>query len=121
MAWTDYRELEVWKKAHVVTLQIYTVTRDFPREEVYGLVSQMRRAAVSIESNLAEGKSRTGRAEFAHFVSLAAGSAAELECQLLIAFDVGYLKREQYEALHPPLTEVRRMLTALRSSLTPNA
>ena len=93
MAWTDYRELEVWKKAHQVTLQVYAITREWPKEELYGLTSQARRAAVSVEANLAEGKSRTGRTEFGHFVSMAAGSAAELDCELQIARDKRLYRR----------------------------
>jgi four helix bundle protein len=81
----DFRQLKVWQKAHDVTLAVYGVTKEFPRSEIYGLTSQMRRCAISIGSNLAEGRGRDGDPEFARFIGIAYGSACELEYELLVA------------------------------------
>lgn len=119
----DYRRLEVSQKAHQMTIWVYKITREpeWPKEELYGLTSQVRRAAVSVEANLAEGQARTGSAEFAHFVSLACGSAAELECEMLIALDLGYILPEIHEEFAMRVDQVRRMLIALRVRLTSHA
>jgi four helix bundle protein len=95
----DFRQLKVWEKAHLLTMAIYRITGVFPREETYGLVSQMRRAASSIPSNIAEGCGRDGDAELSRFCSLARGSASELEYQLLLARDLKLLEPKQYEQL----------------------
>ena|SRR5215467_5979134 len=87
----NFRNLRVWGKAHDLTLRIYEVTRSFPREETYGLTSQIRRSAASIASNIAEGCGRTGKAELRRFLEIAMGSASEVEYQLLLAEDLGYL------------------------------
>jgi four helix bundle protein len=87
----DFRELKVWHKSHQLTLDIYTATRGFPREEVYGLTSQFRRSSASIPANIAEGCGRTGDAELARFMLIAMGSASELEYHLLLAHDLGFL------------------------------
>ena len=114
----DFHELKVWQKAHALTLSIYKVTAPFPREELYGLTSQLRRASASIAANLAEGCGRSGDAEFARFCSIALGSASELEYHLLLAQDLKLLKPSEYEALAPRATELKRMLTALLQKLT---
>ena len=87
----DFRQLKVWQKAHEITLDVYRITQTFPKAETYGLVSQMRRAAISIGCNIAEGRGRDGDAEFGRFIQIALGSAAELEYQLLVAKDLGYV------------------------------
>ena len=102
MARPHYR-LEAWKVAMALVKHVYKVTRSFPQEELYGLCSQMRRAAVSIPSNVAEGAARTGRKEFAHYLNVASGSLSELETQLLIATDLGYLEQG-----HPILDQIDR-------------
>ena len=89
-----HENLQAWKEAMRLVRIIYDLTKAFPREEVYGLAAQMRRAAVSIPSNLAEGAARSSRKEFAQFLSMAKGSLSELETQLLISADLGYLDRE---------------------------
>jgi four helix bundle protein len=91
----SYRDLEVWQKAMALTKNIYQVTSSFPSEERFGLVNQMRRAAVSIPSNLAEGHARAGVGEFRYFVSIAMGSTAELETQVLLSAELGYLSTPQ--------------------------
>lgn len=90
----SYRDLEVWQKGRRLASQVYQMTRQFPEEERYGLISQLRRAAVSVPSNIAEGWARRYPAEFVQFLRKANGSLAEVETQLLLAMDVGYLKEE---------------------------
>lgn len=109
----DFKKLKVWEKGHRLTLAVYKLTTQFPKHELYGLTSQMRRAAASIVSNIAEGCGRTGRADFARFLQMAAGSASELEYQLLLAHDLIFLKPEEYQNLERAVVEVKRMLTVL--------
>jgi four helix bundle protein len=109
----DFRRLAVWDKAHRLTLDTYSVTAEFPREELYGLTSQLRRAASSIPANIAEGCGRDGDVEFARFLGIAMGSANELEYHLILARDLGYLTNTSYEAVSRSLDEVKRMLTGL--------
>ena len=113
----DFRELKVWQKAHELTLAVYRVTATFPREEQYGLTSQIRRACSSIAANLAEGCGRNGDAEFARYCSIAMGSASELEYHLLLSKDLKLLAPETYEQLTECTTEVKRMLTGLQAKL----
>ena len=113
----DFRELKVWQKAHELTLAVYKVTAAFPREEQYGLTSQIRRACSSIAANLAEGCGRNGDAEFARYCSIAMGSASELEYHLLLAKDLSLIMPADYEELAPRATELKRMLTALMQKL----
>ena len=109
----DYRKLKVWKKAHELALVVYEDTRGFPREELYGLTSQMRRAAVSISANIAEGAGRSGNGEFGRFLYIAMGSAAELECELALARDLRLLAPERHGRLANHVNEEKRMLGAL--------
>jgi four helix bundle protein len=109
----DFRDLQVWEKAHKLTLGIYKATACFPREEIYGLTSQLRRAAVSIGSNIAEGCGRRGNGEFHRFLQIATGSASEVEYQLLVSRDLGFLQTEQYVQLDRDVVEVKKMLAAL--------
>ncbi len=95
----NFRDLRVWQEAHRLTLEVYAATKSFPRDELFGLTSQIRRAAVSIEANLAEGCGRGSDGELQRFAHIAMGSASELECHLVIALDLGLLKREAYEEL----------------------
>ena len=111
-----YRDLMVWQKAIELVTDIYRVTRGFPKDELYGLTSQIRRAAVSIPSNIAEGQGRLTRGEFRQFLGQARGSYAELETQLIIARNLGYLS--QPGNLIEKLAEVGRLLNGLLSSLT---
>ena len=113
----DFRELQVWQKAHRLTLAVYQLTATFPREELYGITSQLRRCACSIPANLAEGCGRNGDAELARFCSIAAGSASELEYHLLLAKDLKLIKPKDHEELSQRTTELKKMLTALRQKL----
>jgi four helix bundle protein len=95
----DFRELRVWQKAHELTLAVYKATASFPREELFGLTSQIRRSCSSIAANLAEGCGRSGDAEFARYCAIAAGSASETEYRLLLARDLKMIKPADYEDL----------------------
>ncbi|HZJ24361.1 MAG TPA: four helix bundle protein [Anaerolineales bacterium] len=113
----DFRQLKVWEKAHQVALAIYKATKEFPKEELYGLTSQIRRASMSIPTNISEGCGRNTDAEFARFLQIAMGSASETEYQLLLSHDLGFLNKEQYDKLNIEVTEVKRMLASLLKTL----
>src|SRR3990172_10259541 len=95
----DFRELQVWEKSHQLALAVYKLTVTFPKDELYGLTSQIRRACVSIAANIAEGCGRSGDAEFARFLQISMGSASELEYHLLLAHDLDLLNSSSYERL----------------------
>ena len=109
----DFRKLKVWDKAHQLALGIYQVTARFPREELYGLTSQIRRASISIPTNLAEGCSRSTDAEFARFLQIAMGSASETEYELLLSLDLGFMTRDKYSELDVATKEEKRMLSSM--------
>ena len=109
----DFRNLTVWHKAHELTLVVYRETRSFPRDELYGLTSQLRRGASSIPANIAEGCGRSRDRDFARFLDIAAGSGSELEYHLLLSRDLDLLEQPAHEGLHGQTTEVKRMLTGL--------
>jgi len=116
----DFRKLEIWQKSYQLALDVYQVTRAFPKEEMFGLTSQMRRAAVSIPSNIAEGCGRDGDAELARFLNIAMGSASELECQLQMSRDMEILPNPQYETINTKLLEFKRQLNAFLQKLKAN-
>jgi four helix bundle protein len=109
----NFRDLQVWHKAHALTLSSYQSTAQFPREEIYGLTSQIRRCAASIAANIAEGCGKRGNAEFQRFLNIATGSASELEYHFLLARDLGFLADTEYKQLDNKVTEVKRMLASL--------
>ena len=109
----DFRDLTVWQRAHEVTLEVYRCTRSFPREETYGMVSQLRRCSSSVAANIAECCGRSGNAEFGRFLAIAMGSASELEYFLLLARDLEYLGGKSHEAIAKDVEEMRRMLNRL--------
>lgn len=109
----DFRGLEVWQAAHQITLALYKITVKFPREEVYGLTSQMRRCSTSVAANIAEGCGRRGEGEFHRFLQIASGSASELDYHLILAHDLGFLKEAEYDELAKNLAILRRRLTKL--------
>jgi four helix bundle protein len=115
-----YRELKVWQQGMELTREIYKLTAGFPKDELYGLTPQIRRCAVSIPSNIAEGHSRDSPRELARFVSIAKGSLAELETQLLIAKELEYGEANLIDSLLTLAAQEGRMLTGLRRSLTKN-
>ena len=110
---SDYKNLSVWTKAHELVLAVYKVTYDFPKDEIYGLTSQVRRAAVSIPANIAEGSGRGGDREFAQFLRISRGSATELEYHLRLAHDLGFLEASLYHQLNHDVTEIQRMISGL--------
>jgi len=108
----SFRDLTVWEKAHRLTLAVYSATAGFPREEQYGLTSQVRRAASSVAANIAEGCGRNGDNELRRFLEIAMGSASELEYHLLLAKDLQMLDEAKYRELNEQTCEVKRMLAA---------
>jgi four helix bundle protein len=117
----DYRNLKTWQKGHDQVLAIYRITARFPKEEVYGLTSQLRRAALSIPTNLAEGCGRRGDPELAYFLAVAMGSAFEVDYLLMAARDLGYLNGNDYDSLQEECTRLRRMLSAFMLKLKANS
>jgi four helix bundle protein len=113
----NYRDLQVWKKAHDLTLELYRVSQRFPREEMYGITGQLRRAAVSIRANLAEGCGRRTSNELARFVRVAMGSASELDYHILLCRDIGLMSSDDFSISTAKLTEVRKMLTSFLQSV----
>ena len=113
----NYKDLSVWKKSFSLCLDIYKISMKYPRAELYGLVSQLRRSAVSIPSNLAEGHSRQHTKEFINFISISLGSSAELETQIMISYELKYIDKEEYESLINKLVEIIKMLKGLLRSL----
>jgi four helix bundle protein len=114
----DFRNLRAWQKSHHVALEVYRITTDFPTSERYGLTGQMRRASVSIGSNIAEGATRLSDGDFRRLVGIAMGSASELEYQLLLSKDLGFIDEHPYEHLVVEVQEVKRMLGGLIRSLS---
>ena len=106
----NYRELKIWQRSHALTVLLYQVTKSFPRDEVFALTSQMRRAGVSIPANIAEGCGREGDAELKRFLTIALGSACELDYYVLLAGELGYLDDPGTRRLGTELVEIRRML-----------
>lgn len=113
----SFRDLDVWLKAHQLTVEVYRITRAFPREELYGLTGQIRRSCASIPANIAEGCGRSGDAELARFLHIAMGSASELEYHIVLAHDLSILTAPDYERLTGDVTEVKRMLASLIKKL----
>jgi four helix bundle protein len=118
----DYRKLDFWPKAHILALDIYKITSDkFPKEETYGLTSQIRRAAVSIPSNIAEGCGRESTQELNRFLAIAKGSCNEVEYQLLLTRDLGYIEKPEHAKLSAQVVEMRRMMHSFAQQLIPPA
>ncbi|OGN89247.1 MAG: four helix bundle protein [Chloroflexi bacterium RBG_13_48_10] len=109
----DFRKLKVWERAHKLTLSIYMLTKQFPKDELYGLTSQMRRSAFSIPTNIAEGRGRGSQAELSRFLFFAMGSSSELEYQIILSHDLHYIEDDKFVELSTELNEFRRMLNAL--------
>jgi four helix bundle protein len=108
----DFRKLKVWERSHKLTLQIYQLTKEFPKDELYGLTNQMRRSSSSIPTNIAEGCGRDSQAELTRFLRMAMGSSSELEYQLILGYDLQYINENTYQYILSELTEFRRMLNA---------
>ena len=113
----DFKQLKVWRKAHEMTLQTYRLTAGFPKEEMYGLTSQLRRSAASIGANIAEGCGRRSDGEMCRFLQIARGSASEIEYHILLARDLHFLAEKDFETLTRQADELQRMLTGLMQSV----
>jgi four helix bundle protein len=117
----NFRDLKVWQKAHAMVLAIYQQSGTFPRNERFGLINQIRRAAVSVAANIAEGATRSSDADFARFLHIAMGSASEVDYYLLLARDLKYLDAESHAELDAGAQEVKRMLNALITRVRANS
>jgi four helix bundle protein len=113
----DFRKLTIWQKSHQLTLAIYKVTEEFPKHEVYGLTSQIRRASASIPANIAEGSGRIGEKEFARFLQISMGSASEVAYFLILVQDLKYMDNQTFKELAGLNNEVQRMLRAFITKL----
>jgi four helix bundle protein len=113
----NFHELKIWEKSHALTLEIYEITRGFPKEELYGLTSQIRRSAASIPTNIAEGCGRNSEPEFIHFLQIAMGSTNETEYLLLLSQDLGFISPESFQILHNKLIEIKKMLSGFLQQL----
>ena len=115
----DFKELRVWSKAHELTVLVYKLTRAFPRDEVYGLTSQVRRSAASVGANIAEGCGRHSDGEMTRFLQIARGSASETEYHLLLAKELGFLQEADFQVAEQAVVAIQRMLTALDQKVQP--
>jgi four helix bundle protein len=113
----QFKELLIWKKSRLFCVEIYAFTSSFPNDEKFGITNQLRRASVCIPSNIAEGSSRNSNKDFSRFLEIAIGSAYEIETQLIIASDLGFLKSDESEILIEQLDEIIKMISKFRSTL----
>ena len=113
----DFHNYKVWQRGHQFALDVYKQTKAFPKEEMFGITSQLRRASTSIPINIAEGCGRRSDAEFAHFLNIAAGSTSEVEEELLLSFDLSFMNEESYQKLNKEVKEIKAMLGALIETL----
>lgn len=109
----NYKDLRVWSKSHELTLKVYSLTKSFPKDEIYALTSQLRRASSSIPANIAEGCGKNTANDFARFLNISLGSANETEYFILLSKDLGYLAIEDYDALNKLINEIKAMLIVL--------
>ena len=117
----DFRNLKIWQRSHGMALVVYKLTRAFPKHELYGLISQIQRAAVSVPTNIAEGCGRDSDAELKRFAVIAMGSSSELEYLLLLPHDLEYLQTDVYQATYSELVETRRMTNSFIQTLKANS
>ena len=113
----NFRQLKVWGKAHTLTLKVYELSKRFPKEEMYGITSQVRRSCASIPTNIAEGCGRNSDAELSRFFSIASGSASELEYLFQLIFDLKFIEKPEYDELVNDVIEVKQMLTSFVKKL----
>ena len=117
----SFQDMKVWNKAYELVLQVYKVTKQFPQEEKFGLTQQMRRAAVSIMANIAEGNKRKSDKDFAHFLNMSEGSLEEVKCYLILSKDLSYQNEDSYQKLLNLSEEIGRMLQGFIKTLKPKA
>lgn len=115
-----FKKMLIWEKAVQIAKLTYKITKEFPKEEQFGLTNQMRRASVSVASNIAEGSQRTTKKDFAHFLMIAKGSLAELETQRVISCELGYIQKEETDMLEAQIEEGSKMIYVFYSKLTSN-
>ena len=113
----DFHKLIIWQRSHQLALKVYSISKLFPKDELFGLTSQIRRAVSSIPTNIAEGCGRASNKDFAHFLQIAIGSAAEVEYELLLAHDLDYINDNDYKALTEETVAVRKMIIKYQSEL----
>ena len=113
----DFHKLIIWQRSHQLALKIYSISKLFPKDELFGLTSQIRRAVSSIPTNIAEGCGRASNKDFAHFLQIAIGSAAEVEYELLLAHDLNYINENDYQTLTEETVAVRKMIIKYQSEL----
>jgi len=113
----DFTKLEVWKRSHALTLRIYQVTKLYPKDELFGLTSQMRRSSSSIPTNIAEGCGRNTNPQLKQFFAMAAGSSSELQYQLILSKDLQYISESTFTELHEEIVQVRKMIFTYSSQL----
>ncbi|MEO6729283.1 MAG: four helix bundle protein [Candidatus Dojkabacteria bacterium] len=113
----DFKKLKIWTQSKELTISIYKVTKTFPREEIFGLTSQIRRASISIAGNIAEGSGRFTPKDFSNFVTIAIGSLSEVECYLIISQDLQYIDNDQFKLLDEQIDHLKRMLISFKSKL----
>ncbi len=114
---TDYRKMRVWERAHAFVLRTYDMTKSFPKSELYGLTNQLRRAVVSIPTNLAEGCGKDTDPEFARYADIASGSGSETDYLILLAKDLKFVEMDVYEEMAQEITVIRKMLTSLKKAI----
>jgi len=112
----DFKKLTVWTKSIQFVKDVYLLTKKFPKEELFALTQQIRRATISIPSNIAEGSGRNSETDYMRFIDIANGSAFEVETQLILAFELSYITKEEFEKIYYDLMEIEKMLYALRRS-----
>lgn len=113
----DFTQLEIWKRSHALCLRVYEVTKSFPKEELFGLVSQMRKSSSSAPTNIAEGCGRKTNPQTIHFFDIAIGSLSELQYQCILSFDLGYINATVFEELHDETIAVRKMTIAYQQKM----
>ena len=113
----DFHKLIIWQRSHQLALKVYSISKLFPKDELFGLTSQIRRAVSSIPTNIAEGCGRASNKDFAHFLQIAIGSAAEVEYELLLAHDLNYINENDYQTLTDETVAVRKMIIKYQSEL----
>jgi len=117
----DFRQLVVWEKAHVFTKDIYNSLSNFPKDEIYGLTSQLKRATISIPTNIAEGCGRGSDADFKRFIHIAFGSASEVEYLIFLSYELSFIDQENYTRLNNQINEIKKMLAGLINKLKANS
>lgn len=116
----NFQELTIWQRSHSLTLKVYSITNTFPKDELFGIISQMRRSSSSIPTNIAEGCGRNSNPEMKRFLIIATGSASELEYQLILSKDLKYLPENLYKELQNELIEIRKMIHSFIKNLPPS-